>query len=417
MGLESDLPNFGVKAGDFVLQPRFFLEGLFSNNFFRSDPETTDSGVNQQEVPVFSFHLRPGFGMFNSKESKVAMSLGIDADVQIPASDDPAVSAQTNVAGTAAVSVAFFPQAVFSVSLNERFDRQLWSRAAATTENANVNQNKLGADFVLRPGGGALEFSLSYAWWADRYDSTGTFNMDQHRMRFLGSWRFFPLTSAFAELDMDIVQYVNRPSGATTPGSFQDMLPTRIYLGVSGYITERLALLVKAGYGNSLQSVFGNTDPADFSMFVGLGQVSFRFTPKTMLHVGVSYDFDPVAWGAYRDYVRTYLSFEQQVLNVVLLHLDFGFDHRMYKKWTPYPVDVPGVGSVVATTSSPERVEEALNAGILADFNIHRIFGLSVGYRFDGVVSDYTLSLAAINSVTHVSYLEHRVFLTLNLRY
>ena len=62
-----------------------------------------------------------------------------------------------------------------------------------------------------------------------------------------------------------------------------------------------------------------------------------------------------------------------------------------------------------------------LKTGLLLDFNISRWFGISAGYRFTAVLTDFATRafFPAFQEgvVTFQSYTEHRAFLTFNLRY
>ena len=83
-----------------------------------------------------------------------------------------------------------------------------------------------------------------------------------------------------------------------------------------------------------------------------------------------------------------------------------------------------------------------LSAGLLADFEISRIFGLTLGYRFYADLTDFGIESmtfehadsgditfedvangglifdpVAAPSTSYQGYMDHRVFLTLNLRY
>lgn len=73
-----------------------------------------------------------------------------------------------------------------------------------------------------------------------------------------------------------------------------------------------------------------------------------------------------------------------------------------------------------------------LNAGLLADFDISRIFGLTVGYRFVADMTDFGVESQTFevdedgtnptdpltgSKVMFQGYVDHRLFLTLNLRY
>jgi len=303
--------------------------------------------------------------------------------------------------------------------LHEQFRRDLWTRPASSDSNANRNKNELGVDMTLKPGGGAIEFTLGYRWDIDRYDDASNMDIDRQRFRFLSSWRFYPLSYVFLESNFDLHSYPNAdPNAAGAIGNYRSGMPVRAVAGLSGYFTERIALLLRVGYGNSLLEEQPSA-PDDFESFVGLAQLSLRFTPRTIWHVGASHDFEMVAFGGYRTFIRGYTSLDQRLGSFGTLHLDFAFDYRNYGIWSPYPYDIPNGGSVNPQVSDPQRTDSRLRTGMLIDFNIHRAFGITLGYRFDKVITDFNIVLNSpqFDAQTFTGYDEHRIFSTLNLRY
>ena len=420
MGLGSE--EFGLKAGEFVIQPRFFLETAFSSNFFRVDTR------DEEELGVFSLHLRPGLAVFNPEYDVVSLNVKIDGDVMVPLTEDEAAFAQTNMGVRADVGATFFPRGIVSFSIEDRFVRSLWTNPALTegedAGNSNRNHNSLGADVAFHPGGRAIDISLGYRWRVLRFDERQSQDRDDHHLRLLATWRFYPLTYAFLETTFDVVDYMEetQPGGNHIGG-----MPVRVYLGMSGYITERFALLGRVGYGNTLLDTEApGEQPEDFNSVVAQLRATYRFTPKTVLHVGASRNFDMAAFGGYRAYWRAYTTFEQQIGDLVLIHADIHYDNREFGRWQPSDLLVDpeseGGPSLAVTATKDVRRDDVLRAGLLVDFNISRLFGLSLGYRFEGIFTDYALSQErqvndAEPSVTHYGYNEHRVFLTFNLRY
>lgn len=418
-GLGDRTAKYGIKAGSFVLQPRLFLETAYDTNFFRVDVRTVGLSGFATPTGVFLLHLRPGLGLYNTGAKSVWVTATADADVRLPLTGGAAASDQTNVGGKAKLSVDFFPRSLFSFNLHDAFSRTLWTRASEFS-NANMNRNQLGATLSLKPGGRALEVALGYDWNITRYDALATLSRDAHAFRFLTSWRFYPLTYAFLESTLNLTTYPDRPSVASGySGNLREGMPLKVYAGVSGNLTERFSVLVRAGYGNSLlETQAGSTD--NFSSAVGMLQLSYRFTARTVLHVGGARDYNLVAFGGYQDYVRGFLNFSQRIGDVALLSLDGAFDYRWYGEWDPYPFTLGAQGTTVTPiVSERKRTDMRLRAGALVDFDIHRLFGISVGYRLDWVMSDYNQILSLPSGLTRqfVGYAEHRVFASFNLRY
>ncbi|MCB9727555.1 MAG: hypothetical protein H6744_02545 [Deltaproteobacteria bacterium] len=410
-GLPSTAPRYGIRLGDFVLQPRFFLQGSYTSNFFRVDTRN----ANVQEEAVLALDIRPGLAIFNPNYDLVAMKMSVDADVRVPFSDNQAVKDQLGVGIDADASLLILPKRAFTIGLFEHFDRQLWTRAIATSSNADRNRNSVGADLSLHPGGRALDITAGYRWEIERFDDLNLLDTDEHVVSLLASWRFYPQTYVFLDTAMRLSEYATpRPVGDDTEvGNYVPGKPVRAALGLSGYISERVAMLVKAGYGNSL------LDPGaeNFSNFIGRLQASFRFSARSVLHVGAIRDFDLVAFGGQYAYVRGFVSFEQSIRDRVLVHLDFSIDHRRFGRWVPALLANPADPDTTIRpgTSDAHRKDLILAAGLLVDIDITRLFGLTLGYRFSSNLTDFATTLPS--GQIFQGYNEHRAFATLNLRY
>jgi hypothetical protein len=408
--------DYGFKAGEFIIQPRFFVETAYTTNFFHAD--TRDA----EEQGLFTLSLRPGLAVFNPNYDLVSITTKVDAEVRIPLTEDEAAFSQLDVGVNASASALFFPKGVVSFELKEFFERTLWVTPPAGIRKSNRNRNELGGKVSFHPGGRALELSLGYTWRWQRYDDVDVYDRDEHHVNLLASWRFYPLTYAFIEGTFDAVNYVTARNEEEV-GNHVSAMPVRVYAGVSGFITERFALMVRLGYGNSL---LDNGDPADalvasedYNHMIGQVQGTYRFTPKTVLHVGAARNFRPVALGALMSFWRAYMAFEQGIADIVLIHADFQYDRRDFGAWDPADTDAN-----VLSSSTPERQEDVLRARLLVDIDISRIFGLTVGYQFQGILSDYLTCQGAqpcteqsSQSKQHYGYLDHRVFLSANIRY
>jgi len=402
VGLLSKKPSFGVSAGEFVLQPRFFLESEYRSNFFRVDARNADP------EGALALHVRPGLALFNPDYDDVALSLGVDVDVFVPFGPER-ITDRTNVGGTARVAVGLFPRGALSLTLHERFERTLWMRPMVT-RNANRNHNLIGVDASFRPGGRALDFTLGYAYELERYDHLDRLDADTHHLRLLGSWRFYPMTYTFLESLLAVREYVSRePDDAEAAGNLVPGTPFRIYAGLSGLVIERLALLVRVGYGDSFLD-----QGEDFASFCGMLQASWRFSARSVVHVGFARDFEEAPLGGFVEYVRPYAAFTQRFGELAELTVDFAYDHRSYGLWEPTETDVFGE-ETLPFASHARRREGAVRAGVLLDLDVSRLIGATVGYRFDSVITDFAIISRGVDN--YVAYDDHRLFASLNLRY
>ena len=77
-------------------------------------------------------------------------------------------------------------------------------------------------------------------------------------------------------------------------------------------------------------------------------------------------------------------------------------------------------GDAIETTASdPNREDQVIRAGLFLDLNFVRMFGVSLGYRYETNITEYTLRSQFDGETieNHFNYDEHRIFATLNLRY
>lgn len=149
------------------------------------------------------------------------------------------------------------------------------------------------ANFVLRPGGGALEFRLGYGNEINAYDDTvtasgtiGNPTAIRHLFNFETKLRFLPRTALVLGADLSLFG-TNNNGGVT-----REATPLNVSVGVQGQLTERLQLSLRAGYSDAL---VWNT-----GFFSGGEAVTNIRTP--LIIVGVDYDLGSVAFGL--GYVR-----------------------------------------------------------------------------------------------------------------
>jgi len=208
----------------------------------------------------------------------------------------------------------------------------------------------------------------------------------------------------------DFVNDITQDEGSNAEGNFVPGSPIKVYAGLSGYITERLALLLRAGYGNSMLD-----SGEDFESFIGMAQASWRFSARTVLHVGFARDFELSPLGGHVAYLRPYVSFTQRFGDIAELTLDLAYDIRRFGRWRPNPETLPSGEVITPLASAINREEQMLRAGLLIDFDMTRLLGATVGYRFEGVFTDF--AVVSFNRATFTGYEDHRLYATLNLRY
>lgn len=418
-GLPNTRPKFGIRAGDFVVQPRLFIESMYSSNFFRED----DRNVNSEISDVMALHLRPGLAIYNPGFTNVAFSLAADADGHFPLGDEERVKAQQDLGGDVHGKLNLFPKRALSMALNGRFKRELWTRPSSGTGSADRNDVTAGANLAFHPGGRALEMKLGYTLNMVTYDDLASQNTDSHRLSLQTSWRFYPLSYLILDATMRMVEYPDgdESDGLAADGYHVEGSPWKVLGGMNGYFSDRLAFRIRGGYADT------NLDAGEgYAGAVADVRMTYRFSVKSVWHLGYNLDAETAALGGFYSFHRGYTSFEQSLGKLGRFHVDFSVDSRRFGAYRPADStfeDQDGNEQIVLIeASSPNREDLMMRAGLVMDFDFSRLFGLTLGYRYEASISDYfTTSTPQIadgeSQEFFAGFEDHRVLLTLNLRY
>ena len=418
-GLPNTRPKFGIRAGDFVVQPRLFIESMYSSNFFRED----DRNVNSEISDVMALHLRPGLAIYNPGFTNVAFSLAADADGHFPLGDEERVKAQQDLGGDVHGKLNLFPKRALSMALNGRFKRELWTRPSSGTGSADRNDVTAGANLAFHPGGRALEMKLGYTLNMVTYDDLASQNTDSHRLSLQTSWRFYPLSYLILDATMRMVEYHDgdESDGLAADGYHVEGSPWKVLGGMNGYFSDRLAFRIRGGYADT------NLDAGEgYTGAIADVRMTYRFSVKSVWHLGYNLDAETAALGGFYSFHRGYTSFEQSLGKLGRFHVDFSVDSRSFGAYRPANStfeDQDGNEQIVLIeASSPNREDLMMRAGLVMDFDFSRLFGLTLGYRYEASISDYfTTSTPQIadgeSQDFFAGFEDHRVLLTLNLRY
>jgi len=416
-GIKNTVPGLGsgIRAGEFVLQPRFFVEGQYRTNFFK---RSADSTTENEIIGAFTTHLRPGIALLNPNFRIFAISLSVDLNAQLPISDDEFIKDQKDVGVQVRAVETLFPKSALTFIFEEVFNRQLFTKPAGDDRNADRNHLRGGSSLAFHPGGRALELQLGYRYDRVWYEGVSENDTERHDFSLSTTLRFLPKSFVFLDARWNWLSYTN-PSPLTegAVGYQVSGKPLKLYGGLTGFLTERISLMLRGGYGMTMLDPAGGV--ADFGSFVGEARATLRFSDRTVLHLGAARDFENSTRGGFFSFIRGYTSFEKGIGSMVLLHLDVAFDHREFGFYLP-PGTQDDDGNLVATTpSAANRMDEVIRAGLFLDINFVRMFGVSVGYRYETDITDYHLTTVfdGESVENHFNYDEHRIFATLNLRY
>lgn len=392
----------GVRGGGFVFVPYVTLEGRYVSNIFRQDSREVD-------LPWTAIlRVSPGFKLNNPTYSWVKLAWDAQAIINQYWSEDDAASRQGRFGVETSLRADFFPRSVFGFFVSDKYVREMVPPNYPTqSRRFDRNVNHAEAGIQIRPGGNALEIALSYAFNFYLHDSTKEFDRFYHEARLLMTWDLLPKTTLFLDGNW---RYTDWQSVA--PGLRVNSMPLRVAVGLKGFVTKKIGLMVKAGYGQG----FYDNGP-EYQNFIGEASIGFKPTPFTLIDVGYSRDFHDSYYSNYYVGDSAHLIFGQQLARRVNINLEGKYTYLQHAAFTPDPTVNPGI-----TPNQTDRRGHGLSASATLTWSAIRYVTLAVGYTFSGVITDFKIdypdtSLPGGVGTDYGGYLAHQVFLRLSLIY
>lgn len=151
-------------------------------------------------------------------------------------------------------------------------------------------QNRGSARFVLRPGGGALEFRLGYGNELHIYDNLP--NSQRHAAEFEAKLKFLPKTALIFAADMSFFDATQERGLDTNPAT-----PYNVAVGLQGQITSRFSTLLRVGFGDTLSwedEHFGTLSDSNIRTLIASANLTYAFMPGSSVSVGYDRAVRPV---------------------------------------------------------------------------------------------------------------------------
>jgi hypothetical protein len=379
----------GFKTGDFLLIPLLAVEGRYNTNVFRQDSKEGSAAATVLTIT-------PGLRLKNPNGSWLKLSLETSAGIHQYFSSDENATKQGRISAEADFRSDFFPKSVVGFFVQDTFRREVQPRNLSTSSTYDRNFNHAEAGIQVRPGGGALQFGLSYAFNLDLYDTFHNGDMYYHEARLLGTWDFLPKTTALLDVNFRKMDWKHPQVGLR-----ENSMPLRAQLGVKGFITKKLAIVLKAGFGKGFYAT-----GTDYQNFIGEASVGYKFTPTTILDGGYVRDFSDSYYANWYVGDSAFLNFSQQIVHRVDFRLSGKYTHVAYNEFQPAGV----------TVNQAARRDHALQGRAGIDVGILRYLAITAGYQFDGLITDFRIDSAG-NLPDYGGYLAHQVFGNLSLFY
>ncbi len=286
----------GIKVGEGRLHPYFDLE-LRMDSAALYDPNV---GANAAEAIT---HIRPGLKL-DVPGNMVALGLNGYADyVWYTGLLRPGSGAANHLGGGVDLNVAVNEKGPVGFTVTDHFVRSDRTSATALGLGAISLYNQLAVGVPIRPGGGALEIIPSGAWTVEFFQpllgggdcpggnaelcNPALFDYSKLTGTLSTRYKFLPKTALVLDASFDA------PTLRVAAGSAPPLL-LKTEAGISGLITPKVSMLLKAGYGRD----FAGTA----STVVGHAELAWLASQTASVKAGYLRSLEPVAYyGLYGD--------------------------------------------------------------------------------------------------------------------
>jgi len=412
------LEGRGIRTGNFELHPGVGLDFGFDSNVFNassSTPNAVQSALRLRVAPAFYVSTLGQQRTTNSDAPSTALptvnfrggvGLVYHEWIGLGSSGSRDVSSLRNLGAQASLRFDFFPQRTWQFGVGADFIRQIQPGAADDTASRTINQSTFNRNSVLAnlevayaPGRGVYELRFGYNLFANFFDNVSFNDSMTHQGFARMRWRFLPKTAIVWDGTVSHLSYLNT-SGSST-GLF-DSTPLATRVGMSGLLTNRVSLLVLAGYQGTFYERGDNADTV-----VGQAEVQWLIDARSKLRGGFVRDVQPSVFGNFFIRNRGYVSYMQSFGGRFVLSVDAGVGYNQYgyvasRDGTPN-LAVTGVDSVTHRFNTV-RVDGTL----FAEYRFSDIFGINASARAEMLNSEARLGASAIDWLRFDAYLGAR---------
>ena len=312
---------------------------------------------------------------------------------------------QRNVSGAANARVDILPQRPVGFGIYGSYERTIRPSAVGNPD-LSFNRDDLGAgaELVLQPGGGTLDWRFGYQFRASLFeDSLGVpYTNLTHEAYTRGRWRFRPRTALLYDASLRWLNYTqaDRASTVLNNGS-----PTRARIGLTGLVTTRIGFLGMVGYGatffdnpnavyvQQFDSVIGQAE-LKYYLSAAPGDVESATLSVSSIALGYNRDFQTSFLGNYYALDRGYLKFVYMFSGKVLLSAEGGLGA------VRYPSVFAATGNGGATQISTAFTDLRADATLFAEYRFTNALGINTTLRYSENFSDKQLPLGATFGTT-----------------
>jgi hypothetical protein len=255
-----------------------------------------------------------------------------------------------------------------------------------------------GGELAFQPNSGTLDSHIGYMYNTTLFESSQAQGLSNgtHEAFLRERWRFRPRTALLYDANIRFISY-NNPTGAAEQG-LVGSTPIRMRFGMNGLVTNRLAVMLLAGWASSLYDTGPNPAMAQqqYDSFVGQAELTWFLAPGpgiaenpavglalSAITLGYNRDFSNSYIGNYYGTDRGYLRFNYFFGGRALVTLEGGIAAIEYPDmyWLPPAVMSPALRHTKFT-------DYRADATLFGEYRFSDTTGINATIRYTSNISN-----------------------------
>ena len=307
--------DLGFKIGEAGrLHLRLELDGQYDSNALYSQGGTPVSAWLVDVIPGFELQVA-------GRNASLSLTGNLDVKQYLT----EAAKDLSAVFGNASLGASVNRDGTVGVELTDAYSRSDQTPSLSLDQAVISNHNDLKLAVPIRPGGGALDLSVAGQWVRESFEQyvypiacspsagptcttdVGAYGYNQYGGAVEARWRFLPRTALVLNGD-----YFQRD-----PDDDSVSLPVhgwRVYGGLAGLVTARLAVTLKGGYGAASSSETATWPAVDHSTWLANVEAQYVIQGPVGAKLGYLHDVRADPGTTYSIYVLGRLYAEGKVL-------------------------------------------------------------------------------------------------------
>jgi hypothetical protein len=409
---------FELRGEALSLRPRVLLSNSYDTNvFYEASPDAFGATPND------GWLVRFGAGGTVENRNKGSIDFQTSADLsyrhylymdQAEATISDKVRLGRNTFDSASLNslLVFGPRRPLQLALTERLsyiERPVYENSVYGFERLD---NRAGVRASFSPGRaqteGPLAFSLGYELQTLSFLNArpeiqiqGRSEKLAHALALETRWRFLPKNYLVLDVSYASNNYNDFQAVAGQPASAEtlsrDSSPLRAQLGLTGLITPRFSVFLKAGYANTF-----NASGETFSGLIALAELTYQIEGRLRASAGYQRDGRDSGFSNFYTLDRGFLKARVALSERVAFLGDLSFD--VYEYSASNAID--NLGRVDPVLRAQARVEVPVNGAISAQ----------IGWSIEANYTTYVLPVDPTLPISDIAQYQRQLFtLTLML--